>query len=146
MPSQPQPRYTPEEYLALERKAVHKSEYFNGEIFATSGASEAHNLIVTNVVRELSLQFKGRPCKVYAGDMRVKVSPTGLYTYPDVVALCGEPHFNDDQKDTLYSIQLSLSKYFLLPPKLTIEATSSGTIVGLPLCRNMYCCHRRSYT
>ena len=115
MPSQPKLHYTPEEYLALERRTEYRSEYFNGEIFAMSGASEAHNLIVTNIVRELSLQFKGRPCKVYAGDMRVKVSPTGLYTYPDVVALCGESHFDDDQKDTL------------LNPTLIIEVLSPST-------------------
>jgi Uma2 family endonuclease len=59
-------------------------------MFAMAGASEEHNLITSNVTRELSLQLKGRPCRVYASDMRVKVSATGLYTYPDVVVVCGE--------------------------------------------------------
>lgn len=81
MPPQPKPRLTPEDYLALERSADFKSEYFNGEIFAMTGASEPHNLIVINTIRELSTQLKKRPCKVYANDMRVKVDPTGLYTY-----------------------------------------------------------------
>jgi len=101
MPSQPQLRYTLEEYLALERKAKYKSEYFNGEIFAMSGASERHNLIVGNVFAALHAQFRNRPCKAYASDMRVKVGQTGLYTYPDVVALCEEAQFDDNQKDTL---------------------------------------------
>jgi Uma2 family endonuclease len=110
-----QPRYTPEEYLALERKADFKSDYFAGEIFAMSGASEPHNTITTNLVREISLQFKGRPCRVYSSDMRVKVSATGLYTYPDVVALCGEPRFDDQQNDTL------------LNPMVLIEVLSPST-------------------
>lgn len=99
--SQPKSHYTPEEYLALERKADYRSEYFAGEIFAMSGASERHNLIVGNVFAALHAQLRNRSCKAYASDLRVKVNPTGLYTYPDVVALCDEPQFNDDQKDTL---------------------------------------------
>src|SRR5215510_15498100 len=115
MSIQRQPHLTPEEYLALERKAGYKSEYFAGEIFAMSGASEQHNLIVANVVATLHTQFRNRPCKVYASDMRVKVSPTSLYTYPDVVALCSEPRFDDDQKDTL------------LNPTVIIEVLSPST-------------------
>jgi len=115
MSSQPQPRYTPQEYLALERKAEHRSEYFAGEIFAMSGASERHNLIALNVAASLHAQFRNRSCKVYASDMRVKVSATGLYTYPDVVALCGEPQFDDEQKDTL------------LNPTVIIEVLSPST-------------------
>lgn len=108
-------RFTPEEYLALERRSDTKSEYFAGEIFAMGGASRWHNLIVTNCVRELSLQLKGRPCRVYPSDMRVKVSPTGLYTYPDVVVACGAEQFDDEQKDTL------------LNPIVLIEVLSEST-------------------
>lgn len=110
-----QSRYTPEEYLALERKATYKSEYLNGQIFAMVGASRAHNLIASNVSREISLQLKGRPCEVYVSDMRVKVSLTGLYTYPDVVAVCGEPQFDDAERDTL------------LNPTIIIEVLSPST-------------------
>jgi Uma2 family endonuclease len=115
MPVQPQRRYTPEEYLTLERKAEYKSEYVNGEIFAMSGASERHNVIVLNIGASLHAQFRHRPCRVYASDMRVKVSQTGLYTYPDIVALCGEPQFDDAQKDTL------------LNPAVIIEVLSPST-------------------
>jgi len=115
MPSQPQLRYTPEEYLVLERKAEYRSEYLAGEIFAMSGASERHNLITLNIAAALHAQFRGRPCRAYVNDMRVKVSSTGLYTYPDVVALCGEPRFDDEQKDTL------------LNPTLIVEVLSSST-------------------
>ena len=115
MSLQPKPRLTPEDYLALERSADFKSEYFNGEIFAMTGASESHNLVVINTIRELSTQLKKRPCKVYANDMRVKVDPTGLYTYPDVVVTCGKAQFDDTHLDTL------------LNPVLIVEVLSDST-------------------
>jgi len=93
--------YTPDEYLALERQAEYKSEYFNGEIFAMTGASRRHNLVAANVLAALHTQLRKRPCEIYPSDMRVKVSATGLYTYPDVVIVCGEPSFDDKRKDTL---------------------------------------------
>ena len=80
MTLQAKTRITPEEYLAIERQATYKSEYLNGEMFAMSGASPRHVLIVTNVVAELRRQLKQRPYTVYSTDLRVKVSPTGLYT------------------------------------------------------------------
>ena len=115
MTSQTQTRFTTEEYLTLERKAQYKSEYLNGEIFAMSGASRNHNLICVNISAVLHTQLRQRPCEVYAGDMRVKVSPTGLYTYPDVVVVCGEPQFEDTDLDTL------------LNPTLIMEVLSQST-------------------
>src|SRR3954467_11172233 len=61
---QPKPSLTPEEYLAIERQAEIRSEYLDGEMFAMAGGSREHNLIVTNIVRELSLHLKKRPCEV----------------------------------------------------------------------------------
>lgn len=115
MTTQTQPRITPEEYLALERKAQYKSEYLNGEIFAMSGASREHNLISMNIGATLHGQLRERPCEVYSGDMRVQVRPTGLYTYPDVVVVCGEPRFADAELDTL------------LNPTLIVEVLSPST-------------------
>jgi len=93
--------YTPEEYLALERKAATKSEYVNGEIYAMAGASREHNLIAGNLFAELRAQLRERPCETYMSDMRVRVRPIGLYTYPDVVVVCGRPKFEDAQVDVL---------------------------------------------
>lgn len=98
------PRYTPEQYLDLERRADCKSEYVNGHISAMSGASRQHNLIAGNIYREMSLQLKDRPGEAYINDMRVKVSQTGLYTYPDVVAVCADICFDDTQNDTLLNL------------------------------------------
>lgn len=71
---------TPEEYLALEREAETKSEYWRGEVYAMTGASPRHTLIVANVIISLGAQLRGRRCTVHASDLRVKVSASGLYT------------------------------------------------------------------
>ena len=112
MASRPKTFYTPEEYLALERSCETKHEYYNGEIFAMGGASKQHVLIVTNVVVEMGSKLKEGPCTVYSTDLRVQVAPTGLYTYPDVIVLCDEPRFSDEQEDTL------------LNPALIVEVVS----------------------
>ena len=110
------PRYiSPEEYLRMERKSQERHEYYRGEVFAMSGASREHNLIAQNTSRSLGNQLDDRPCEVYQSDMRVKVSPTGLYTYPDVVVVCGEPQFEDAELDTL------------LNPTVIIEVLSEST-------------------
>jgi len=115
MSQQIQPYISPQEYLRLERQAEHKSEYLNGQIFAMGGASETHNLIAGNVFGELRQQLKERPCRSYVSDMRVKVRSFGLYTYPDVVVVCGEPEFEDDEVDTL------------LNPTILVEILSPST-------------------
>jgi Uma2 family endonuclease len=107
--------FTPEEYLTLERKATTKSEYLNGQIYAMAGASREHNLITTNISTQFNVQLSEKPCEVYASDMRVKISPTGLYTYPDVVVVCNEPRFEDTHIDTL------------LNPTLLVEVLSPST-------------------
>ena len=115
MSLQLKPFLTPQDYLALERQAETKSEYYAGEVFAMAGASRKHNTIVTNLAYLLVGQLKGRSCEVYNSDMRVKVSATGLYTYPDLVVVCGKPRFDDDQEDTL------------LNPRVIIELLSKST-------------------
>jgi Uma2 family endonuclease len=106
---------TPEEYLARERLAETKSEYYDGQIYAMSGASRPHILAAGNLFTEISMQFRGRDCEVYSNDMRVLVERTGLYTYPDIVAVCGKPQLLDDELDTL------------LNPQVIVEVLSPST-------------------
>ena len=106
---------TPEEYLARERKALTKSEYRNGQIYAMPGASRKHNLITVHILGELYVQLRARACEVYPSDMRVKVSAAGLYTYPDVIVVCDEQRFDDTYFDTL------------LNPTVLIEVLSPST-------------------
>jgi len=92
---------TAEEYLAIERKAEFKSEYFQGEMFAMAGVQRPHNLIANNSIRVLGNQLLERDCNVYSSDMRVKIKKIGKYTYPDVAVACGKEIFEDDYIDTL---------------------------------------------
>lgn len=109
------PYLTPHEYLQRERKSETKHEYYNGEVFAMSGGSPSHNQICVNVSGELRQRLRERDCIVYSSDQRVKVSRTGLYTYPDVTVVCGEAKFDEDGNDTL------------LNPKVLIEVLSPST-------------------
>jgi len=101
VPSDPKTLLTEEEYLAIERGAEFRSEFHGGEMYAMVGASRRHNRIVTNLVTALDNQLRDRPCNVYSNDMRVRVTTTGLFTYPDVVVTCGEEAFAGDEQDTL---------------------------------------------
>ena len=115
MTTQPKTQVTPEQYLESERRAEYKSEYYAGETFAMAGAGEAHNRLVWNLIAQLDRQLRSLPCQGYPSDMRVRVSATGLFTYPDVVVVCGEPEFLDDRRDTL------------LNPTLIVEVLSPST-------------------
>jgi Uma2 family endonuclease len=115
MTAVPKTRLTPEQYLAIERKAGFKSEYYNGEMFAMAGVSREHIRIKDNLVGELYARLKGGPCRTHSSDMRVKVSATGLYTYPDIVIVCGEEQYEDADVDTL------------LNPQIIIEVLSEST-------------------
>ena len=89
---------TPEEYIALERKAIPdaetvRSEYMKGEIIAMSGASFAHNLITMNISARLHDRLRDSGCVVFANEMRVSIPSVKSYFYPDVGVVCGEPPF-----------------------------------------------------
>ncbi|MEI2692254.1 MAG: Uma2 family endonuclease [Anaerolineae bacterium] len=111
----PKPYLSSAEYLAFERQSESKHEYFRGELFAMSGASQSHVTIFMNTSHLLVGQLKGRSCRAFGADMRVKVSPTGLYTYPDLVVVCGRPRFADKELDTL------------LNPTVIVEILSKST-------------------
>ena len=106
---------TAAEYLEIERKAETKSEYIGGRMYAMSGVSRRHSLISGNLHAEIHAQLRGRNCEAHIADMRLKVSPTGMYTYPDVVAVCGEARFEDAHIDTL------------LNPTVIVEVLSPST-------------------
>jgi Uma2 family endonuclease len=115
MSTQPKHLLTPEEYLEIERNAEFKSEYYQGEMFAMSGGVSAHSLIALDVAFLLKAQVRSQGCFVYNSDMRVRVSQTGLYTYPDVTVVCGERKFLDSRLDTL------------LNPSVIVEILSPST-------------------
>lgn len=100
MASHPITKVSAEEYLALERAAELRSEYYDGEIVAMSGGSARHSTVKVNLTREISNALRGRPCQAFDSDLRVRVA-SRLYTYPDLTVLCGEPKFLDECQDVL---------------------------------------------
>jgi Uma2 family endonuclease len=113
--AEPHHRLSVEEYLAMERQSDIRHEYLNGEAFAMTGASLRHNAIVSNIAGIFYIQLRGRPCRAYVADLRLRVTATGLYTYPDLVVVCGEPQLADAHLDTL------------LNPTLIVEVLSPST-------------------
>ncbi len=101
MIAQPKQYSTEQEYIQFERASIGKHEYFDGQIYAMTGASRIHNLIAGNTLAMLHSQLRRKPCEIFPSDMRVKVTRTGLYTYPDLVIICGKPEFTDDILDTI---------------------------------------------
>jgi Uma2 family endonuclease len=93
-------KLTEAEYLALERAAEFKSEFFAGEMFAMAGGSPVHSLVATNLAGEFRGKLKGRPCVPYNSDLRIQVQATGLMTYPDLSVICGEMEFAPGTDDT----------------------------------------------
>ncbi len=108
-------KMSPVEFLAFERASDEKHEYRDGEIVAMCGARRAHNKISTNVSGLIWQHLKGKECESYTSDMRVWVPKSRLYFYPDIVVVCGEPEFIDDEFDTLTN------------PLLLIEILSEST-------------------
>jgi Uma2 family endonuclease len=104
-----------EEYLAFERSSEARHEYLDGEIFAMGGASWNHGLINGNLAAALRGRLKGKGCFVQANDLRVQIAATGLFAYPDLVVVCGQPQFADADFDTL------------LNPRLIVEILSEST-------------------
>jgi Uma2 family endonuclease len=93
--------YTPQEYLRLEREASYKSEYFKGEIFAMAGASENHNMISRATSGQLYNHLKGKKCTHYSSDMKLHIPENSLYTYPDLMVVCGDKQFLDSNRDVI---------------------------------------------
>lgn len=115
MSALPEELLTDERYLAIERKSDIKHEFVGGKMFAMAGARRNHNKVALNIGAELREFLKGKDCEAYPSDMRVFIPGTGLYTYPDLVVVCGEPLFRDETLDTL------------LNPVLLVEVLSDST-------------------
>lgn len=102
--------FTEAEYRQYEDVSITKHEYFRGEIFAMAGASMSHNLISGNIHASLHSQLRGRSCRPFASDQRIKVERNGLHTYPDVAVICQpfvcDPHSAITLMDALVIIEV----------------------------------------
>lgn len=84
-------KLTIEEYLEWEKAGRDKHEFYQGEVFAMAGANRRHNLIATNLMRDIATALRRDPCQPYGSDMRIHIPENSLFTYPDLTIICGEP-------------------------------------------------------
>jgi Uma2 family endonuclease len=94
-------RYTPDEYLEIERAAELKSEYLDGQIYAMAGGSPEHNTISINLTVEVGGALRSGPCRPFGSDQKVRIPSEALFTYPDLSVVCGEPRYHDSYGDVL---------------------------------------------
>jgi Uma2 family endonuclease len=107
--AQLQPIYTVEEYLTFEREAEERHEFLDGAIYAMAGESDEHGDISVNLTMIIATQLKGKDCRARLKDTKVRSGPIpnlrnatkGLYSYPDVVVICGERQFHDSHRDVV---------------------------------------------
>ncbi len=117
-------RYTVGDYLKMERAADERHEFIDGEIFQMAGESDKHGDVSVNLIGELRSQLKGKDCRVRAKDAKIKSggfaqkvgqSTKGMFSYPDLVVICGEVQYHDKHRD------------IILNPKVIIEVLSDST-------------------
>ena len=119
----PESFYTEDEYLALERASQERREYVDGQIYLMAGESEAHGTICVNLTVEIGSQLKGTPCRAFSKDTKVRSGPLpktrysaeGLYSFPDLLVVCGKAQYLDEHRDVL------------LNPRVIIEVLSPST-------------------
>ena len=105
----PRPHYSVDEYLAIERASEERHEYVDGEIYAMAGENGEHGDITVNLVVSLGSQLRGTSCRARTKDTKVCSGPIlrsdsstrVMFSYPDVVFVCGEPEYHDDYKDVI---------------------------------------------
>lgn len=109
------PVFTSDEYLALERASEIRHEYLDGFVYAMAGESPEHSTICFNLAGLLHGQLRDKPCRGFSPNMKVRTDPSGLFAYPDLAVVCGEPLFHDERRDVLVN------------PTVIFEVLSSST-------------------
>jgi len=113
----PSRRYTIEEYLRLENDSSQRHEYHDGEIVAMAGGSPEHSLIIANLIGEVRNRLKGGPCRIYDGNLRVRIPRSRYYVYPDATVICGAVDRDPDDR----------SGQSIINPRAVIEVLSPTT-------------------
>ena len=106
MAFQPRRHLTIEQYFEHEDKREDRSEYFRGELFLMGGGTLERNAILFNLVSELNPVLRGRTCKLYGQDLRLWIEAYQLFTYPDLLLICGSPKLFPGRKDTVTDAHL----------------------------------------
>lgn len=118
---QPVHFHSEEDYLALERQSEERHQYVDGHIYAMAGETPNHSAVCCNLVAILVPQLRGKPCRTFSPNMKIRSGPIqkdtrkGMYSYADATVVCGEPRFHDEHRDVL------------LNPKAIFEVLSPST-------------------
>jgi Uma2 family endonuclease len=115
MQTLPSLRMTEAEYLAYDLANEGKHELVNGEVMAMAGATEAHSTVQTNLMLAVGNRLRGGPCRVHGSDLRVLLTETRMYAYPDLTVVCGAPEFADTRPESLRN------------PRVIVEVLSAST-------------------
>jgi Uma2 family endonuclease len=115
MPAVPTPRYTLQEYFAREQVAEYKSEFYRGQIFAMSGGTVRHNIISGNIFTGLKTRLRGKGCRAFTRDQRIRVPSDDFDTYPDASVVCGEIQLDE------------IDRHAIVNPRLLVEVLSPST-------------------
>ncbi|NJK74061.1 MAG: Uma2 family endonuclease [Oscillatoriales cyanobacterium RU_3_3] len=107
--------YTPDEYRQLEETAEFKNEYRDGEIVQMTGGTINHSRIIRNLSRVLGNAIEGTAFELFQSDLRLWIPRYRRGTYPDVMAIEGEPVFTEGRNDEI------------LNPILIVEVLSKST-------------------
>lgn len=95
------PYFSPEQYLSLERVSEIRHEYLDGSVYAMAGESPEHSTICFNLAGVMHAQLRGTSCRGFSPNMKIRTDTGGLYAYPDLSVVCGEPTFHDERRDVL---------------------------------------------
>ncbi|MFZ2653241.1 MAG: Uma2 family endonuclease [Burkholderiaceae bacterium] len=95
----PRPGFDAAAYLAWEAAQEVRHEYVAGEVFAMTGSRLAHNIIVLNAAVFLRQALKGKPCRVFMADLKLRIDAADAFVYPDVMVSC-DPRDRKPDDDT----------------------------------------------
>ena len=113
--AQSHPIFTVSQYLDFERDAESRHEFLEGSVYAMAGESPRHSTICYNLYGLTHPQLRGKSCRGYSPNMKIATNNRGLYSYPDLAIVCGEPTFFDERQDVLTN------------PKVIFEVLSPST-------------------
>jgi len=109
--------YSEEEYLRLENEAFERSEFYQGKILMMAGATPNHNRVKENTSVEIGIVLKkNKSCRSYSSDQRIHIPHNSLYTYPDLVVVCGPNKYAELDRNTI------------LNPSVIVEVSSPSTM------------------
>ena len=95
------PVFTDTDYLTFERFAQERHEFLDGSVYAMEGESPNHSTICFNLYGSIYSQLRGKRCRGYSPNMKVATNEAGLFSYPDLIIVCGQPKYHDKTSDVV---------------------------------------------